>query len=108
MTHETVRRYRAAHRERDRRAEAVLRRIGTIQQAARMLEHWQTVEVANVGLGFPKEISMLGRTIDATAWPNAPELAEALVAWHEANQTVLDAWNALEPAERRALPPPAD
>jgi len=35
------------------------------------------------GAGFPKEVTMVGRSIDASTWPTARQLADTLAAWHE-------------------------
>jgi hypothetical protein len=107
MEEGTVQSYLQARRELERREREVLRLVHTVQRAAGVLERWQCAEVTNVGLGFPKEVSILGRTIDGASWPSARDLAEALVAWHEAYEAALIAWNTLPPGAREPLPRPA-
>lgn len=106
MSSEAVQRYLEARQEHGRRREAVDRMVGTVEHGAKMLQHWQTVEVINCGLGFPKSVSVLARKINALAWPTALALAETLVAWHEANQALLEAWDRVPPGERQGLPAP--
>jgi len=93
----------SAVREREREA---LRLVGTIQQAAKDLDHWQAVHVAGVGAGFPKEVTMAGRTIDGATWPTGRQLADALAAWHDAAENARTAWARLAKAARSGMPSP--
>jgi nucleotide-binding universal stress UspA family protein len=98
--------YLDAIRKVQEREREVLRLVTTIQEAAKHLERWQAVHVAHGGAGFPKEVTMTGRTIDASSWPTAPQLGNTLAAWHSAAETARVAWVHV-PQERRAdLPPP--
>jgi nucleotide-binding universal stress UspA family protein len=83
-----------------------LRVVTTVQQAAKSLERWQAVHVARAGVGFPKEVTMAGRVIDATSWPTARQLADTLAAWHSAAETARVAWDRLPQEERSRQPPP--
>jgi nucleotide-binding universal stress UspA family protein len=84
----------------------VLRLVAMIREAAKHLERWQAVHVTHAGVGFPKEVTMTGPSIDATEWPTARHLADALAAWHEALEDARAAWTHLSPAERVGLSPP--
>ena len=54
------------HAGSDVRLEARVREtVGRVRQAAAALEHWRSVHVVNAGVGFPKEVAMMGREIDA-------------------------------------------
>lgn len=88
------------------REQEVLRIVGTIREAAKKLERWQAVHVAHAGVGFPKEVTMVGRAIDAFTWPTAPQLADTLVAWHLAAEAARIAWDHVPRADRPRLPPP--
>jgi nucleotide-binding universal stress UspA family protein len=100
-------RYLGALREVGECERGVVRIVTTIQQAAKHLEHWQAVHVVHAGVGFPKEVAMVGRTIDASAWPTGRQIAEALVAWHEAAERARTAWSLLsKEARAEMLPPP--
>ncbi len=88
------------------REHEVLRIVTTVQDAARKLDRWQAVHVAHAGVGFPKEVTMTGRTIDASAWPTAPQIADTLAAWHSAAEVARTAWSHVPRAERPKLPPP--
>lgn len=84
----------------------VLRVVTTIQDAAKRLERWQAVHVAHAGAGFPKEVTMAGRGIDAATWPTAEQLADTLADWHSAAEAARVAWRHVPQEERAGLPPP--
>jgi len=99
-------RYLDALREFQQREGEVLRMVATIQQAAKHLEHWRAVHVVHAGAGFPKEVTMVGRSIDASTWPTAQQLADTLAAWHEAAEIARTAWARLPREMRSSMPPP--
>jgi nucleotide-binding universal stress UspA family protein len=84
----------------------VVRIVTTIQEAAKRLERWQAVHVAHAGAGFPKEVTMAGRVIDATTWPTAGQLADTLADWHSAAEAARVAWRHVPDEERSGLPAP--
>jgi hypothetical protein len=84
----------------------VLRTLATIQQAAKCLERWQAVHVINGGAGFPKEVTMVGRSIDASTWPSGRQLADMLAAWHETAEIARTARARLPRETRASMPPP--
>jgi hypothetical protein len=98
--------YLDALRELQEREREVLRIVATIQRAAKDLEHWPAVCVVHAGAGFPKEVTMAGRAIDASTWPTASQLADALAAWHETAETARTAWARLPKETRTGLPSP--
>jgi hypothetical protein len=98
--------YLGALREVRRRESEVLRMGATIQRAATCLEHWRAVHVVNAGAGFPTEVTMMGRSIDASAWPTPQQLADTLADWHEAAEGARAAWAHLPAETRSSLPPP--
>jgi hypothetical protein len=98
--------YLDALRELQRREGEVLRMVATIQQAAKCLEHWQAVDVVHGGAGFPKEVTMVGRSIDASTWPTGRQLADSLSQWHEAAEVARTAWAHLPRETRSRMPPP--
>jgi hypothetical protein len=98
--------YLAALRELQQREGEVLRVVATIQMAAKALERWQAVHVAHAGVGFPKEVVMVGRAIDAATWPTGQQLADALAAWHEALELARTRWAGLSGEARSRRPPP--
>ena len=99
-------RYLSALSEFGERERGVVRIVMTIQQAAKHLEHWQAVHVVHAGAGFPKEVTMVGRAIDASAWPTGRQIAETLAAWHEAAERARMAWARLPEEARTGMPPP--
>jgi hypothetical protein len=103
---EGSRRYLDALRELQGREGEVLRIVTTIQRAAKDLEHWPAVCVVHAGAGFPKEVTMAGRAIDASTWPTARQLADALAAWHETAEIARTAWARLPEETRSSLPSP--
>jgi hypothetical protein len=108
MTAEVVHRYMEA-RDTLRREEVRVRTIvARIEHAAAALQHWRSVHVANTGVGFPKDVMMMNRSIDAKQWPTAMELAEALAAWHAAAEHAWAVWSRLPPADRARLEPPPE
>lgn len=98
--------YLDAVRKCQEREREVLRLVTTIQEAAKNLERWQAIHVAHAGAGFPKEVTMTGRVIDACLWPTARQLADTLAAWHSAAEAARVAWGHVPQAERAKLPPP--
>ncbi len=98
--------YLDALRELQQREGEVLRMVAMIQQAAKCLEHWQAVHVIHAGAGFPKEVTMVGRSIDASTWPTARQLADTLAAWHETAEIARTAWARLSRETRSSTPPP--
>ena len=104
--HQLSERYVDALREVQHREHEVLRLVATIRKAAQDLEHWRAVFVAHAGAGFPKEVTMTGRAIDAATWPSARELADALEAWHAAAEVAQVAWARLPPDARAFVSPP--
>jgi len=108
MTADVVQRYieaRGALLREDIRVRTVVARI---QHAAAALEHWRSVHVANAGVGFPKDVVMMNRAIDAKQWPTAMELAEALAAWHAAAEEAWAVWGRVPSADRARLEPPPE
>jgi hypothetical protein len=99
-------RYLDALRELQQREGEVLRMVSIIQRAAKCLEHWKAVYVLNTGAGFPKEVTMVGRSIDASTWPTAQQLADALAGWHEAAEITRTTWARLPREMRSSMPPP--
>jgi hypothetical protein len=99
-------RYLDALRELQQRESEIVRMVATIQQAAECLEHWQAVDVVHGGAGFPKEVTMVGRSIDASTWPTARQLADTLAAWHETAEVARTAWAHLPRQTRSSMPPP--
>jgi hypothetical protein len=98
--------YLDALRELQQRESEIVRMVATIQQAAKCLEHWQAVDVVHGGAGFPKEVTMVGRSIDASTWPTARQLADTLAAWHENAEVARTAWAHLPREARSRMPPP--
>jgi hypothetical protein len=98
--------YLDALRELQRLEGEVLRLIATIQKAAKNLDHWQAVHVTNAGVGFPMEVTMVGRSIDAATWPTGRQLADTVAAWHEAAEVVRTKWGRLSRETRSRMPPP--
>jgi hypothetical protein len=98
--------YLDALRELHRREGDVLRMVATIQQAAKCLEHWQAVNVVHGGAGFPKEVTMVGRSIDASTWPTGRQLADTLALWHDIAEVARTAWAHLPREARSDMPPP--
>lgn len=84
----------------------VLRVVATIQDASKSLERWPAVHVAHAGAGFPKDVTMMGRRIDASTWPTGQQLGETLSAWHAATEAARVAWGRVPREERREFPPP--
>jgi hypothetical protein len=83
-----------------------LRIVTIVQEAAKSLERWQAVHVAHSGAGFPKEVTMTGRVIDAASWPDARQIADTLAAWHSSAETARVAWDRVPRQERAQLPRP--
>lgn len=103
---DAVSQYLRALREHQEREREVLRIVATVQRAAKDLEHWRAVHVARTGAGFPKEVTMAGRTIDGSTWPTGRHLADTLAAWHDTAETARTAWARLPEEARSSLPPP--
>ena len=98
--------YLDALRELQQRESEIVRMVATIQQAAKCLEHWQAVDVVHGGAGFPKEVTMVGRSIDASTWPTARQLADTLAAWHATAEVARTAWAHLPRQTRSSMPSP--
>lgn len=105
---DAVQRYVEAREALVRLEARVRETVGRVRQAAAALEHWRSVHVVNAGVGFPKEVAMMGREIDAKQWPTALELAETLAAWHEGAEAAWAAWDRVPPADRARLEPPPE
>jgi hypothetical protein len=108
MMTDLVQRYteaREALLQQDTRVREVVARI---RRAAAALEHWRSVHVANAGVGFPKDVVMMDRVIDAKCWPTGLELAEALAAWHAAAEEAWAAWSRVPSSDRARLTPPPE
>lgn len=98
--------YVDALREVQQRESEVLRMGATIQHAAKCLERWRAVYVVNAGAGFPKEVTMIGRSLDASTWPSPQQLADTLAMWHEAAEVARTGWARLPREMRSSVPPP--
>lgn len=98
--------YRDALREVQQREGEVVRLVTTIQKAAAALERWEAAYVVGTGAGFPKEVTMAGRAIDAATWPTAQQMADTLAAWHDSAERAQNAWARLPAAARATLPTP--
>jgi hypothetical protein len=87
-----------------------------VEQYVRIIEHaagllnrdgWKTAMMSNVQGGFPAEIAFSRREgINGSDWPTAQQLADALVAWHNAKQAVKNAYQAIHASERSVVQPP--
>lgn len=84
----------------------VVKMVRTIQEADGKLRAWDTLCITNCGVEFPGDMTN-GRKFDAREWPTAPELAKALVAWHDARRAAENAWRAVQAGDRIGLQPPA-
>ena len=76
--------------------------VRTIEEAAAKLRAWDLLCMTNCGVEFPPEQTN-GRKFDAKDWPTAPELAKALVAWHEARRAAEKAWQQIPQDDRVGL-----
>jgi hypothetical protein len=108
MTADVVQRYTEAREALLRQDVRVRSIVARIQHAAAALEHWRSVHVANAGVGFPKDVMMMNRAIDAKQWPTAMELADALAAWHAAAEEAWAVWSRVPPTDRARLEPPPE
>lgn len=83
----------------------VERVVKSIKAISDKLFFWNKAVVSNIsGGGYPMELTMGGdpqaTSINASTWPSAQELHDALVAFHKANAEVSAAWDAI-PSDRR-------
>ena len=70
-------------------------------------KNWANVVVENSNVGFPAELTFGGvPSINASNWPSAQALAEALAAFHTALPIATNAWNAV-PNKASLQPPPS-
>ena len=80
-------------------------------EAAQRAEHrpktgGRYLDVAHSGAGFPTEVSMAGRAIDASTWPTARELADTLAGWHATAEMARTEWARLPTDARSNIPSP--
>lgn len=108
MTTDVVQRYVEARATLVRRDARVREMVARIRRVAGALEHWRSVHVSNTGVGFPKDVMMMNREIDAKQWPTAMELAEALAAWHAAAEEAWALWGRVPATDRARLEPPPE
>jgi hypothetical protein len=80
-----------------------------IRNAGSALANWKQVVVSNVsGIGFPTEliIGSNDQSINASEWPTALKLSQALAAYHTARHEAQSAFARLTPEQRTGLGPP--
>jgi len=79
---------------------SLIRQVGNV--------NWRELMVANCDGGFPAEIAMRQGTptIDARAWPTGQQIADVLIAWHNANLAVRNMWEHVPKDLRGGLRPP--
>ena len=96
---QAVKNLETATREAQRIADVVVD-VGT------KLRNWKRVSVANSGIGFPTGHDI---SVDASMWPTAQKVGEAIAQYHSAWTAAHNAWSAI-PADNRAglQPPPRD
>lgn len=86
-------------------AETQAKRLADIVVAAgKKLEYWPTVTLSNTGVSLPT--NQYGRDIDASIWPTALEIAEALSVYHAAQIAMREAWDLIKEPDRIGLQPP--
>lgn len=66
----------------------------------KLARNWKRVTVANADPPIPFPVGAVTDSVNASTWPTAQELGQAMAAWHTARHEARNAWSAI-PAERR-------
>jgi hypothetical protein len=85
------------------------RLVGTVHAASRALQKWRTATVSNASVGFPAHLVLGGggtSSIDASQWPTAQELANALSAYHATQILMKQAFDRIPETQRAVIKPP--
>ncbi len=71
------------------------------------LQHtgWQRVAITNSTATFPAGLLV---SLDAGAWPDIHQLAQAMSEWHESRAALHDAWEKVPNEQRGGLQPPSE
>jgi hypothetical protein len=106
MAADPVQVYQEALANLDDKRRAVDKIVRVIKLASEALSDWRKVIVSNIAVGFPAEATLGGKSINASDWPSAKELAETLSAWHNANHKVRDVYSGIPQNRRRGIEEP--
>ena len=77
--------------------------IKVISDGANKLRDYERVGVSNSSVGFPPEVTFTGESINASEWPSAQNLAEALSAYHETRHEATNAGGAVPDTIRHVV-----
>jgi len=73
-----------------------------------LIQGWQYVSITGINAQFPQYVcdSEWHRSIRATEWPSAEDLASVLLSAHDAHRRALKAWESIPSDDRASLPQP--
>lgn len=77
-----------------------------IQVAAALQGNPLRVMFSNTLTGMPMSVGTERAIADASKWPTAEQIQQALAQWHSARVATLQLWNAIPQADRGHLKPP--
>ena len=85
--------------------------VAIVRDAAAKLTNWKTAHFSNIDPdthgGYGPRAFRLDQAINASTWPSAVDIHNALTAWNAAADAVIAAWTALSPQEQRGREHPA-
>lgn len=102
MSQDPVERYSEAVNALSAATERAEGMVQVIREAAEKLKHWKLVILVNGSELSSDPAPPPGQRIDASTWPTATDLAQALSEWRAAEARAAQAWEAI-PAKMRAV-----
>lgn len=84
------------------------RLVRIVSSGAAALREWKRMMMSNVQGGFPMEIALSPHspTINGSEWPTGQQLAVALQRYHQAKQTLQNAYSAIPDSQRSVVQAP--
>jgi hypothetical protein len=106
MDHDPIRSYLDAITRLDEAKAKVDNLRYLVEQTGQNLRHPYLFIVSNAGVSFPSEVAMSKvPTMNASDWPSARQIAEALASLHTAHDKARNAFYALSESDRKNVAP---
>jgi hypothetical protein len=101
MSKDPVHDYKAALEQLDEAYNKMVRYRRIITDTSQMLQHPYEMMISGTDVSFPSILGLVKTpTLFASDWPTAKQLAQSLVALHQAYAIAKNAWNNLPPEDR--------
>jgi len=111
MSEDPVRKYLDGKAKLDKALSEVQNLASIVESTGKALKHNPGhLMVSNIDVGFPPEVALVSSSymLDAHKWPTAKQIAEKLVAMHQAQHEVSILWASISDKDRKNLSPPRE